>query len=88
MLINVDLKKKTAERIRGVSLKSFGLDERAFQDILYRSLDKLIPDDELLLLMQSRQWQEEPDLMAIDKDGKLYIFELKTWESRSENILQ
>lgn len=88
MLLNVDLKLKTADRIRGVSLKSFGLDERAFQDILYRSLDKLIPDGELLLLMQSRQWQEEPDLMAIDRDGKLYIFELKAWESRSENILQ
>jgi hypothetical protein len=88
MLLHVDLKTKIAERIRGVSLKSFGLDERAFQDIFYRSLDKLIPDDELLLLMQSRQWQEEPDLMAIDKYGKLYIFELKAWESRSENILQ
>ncbi len=88
MLLNIDLKNKLAERVRGVSLKSFGLDERAFQDILYRSLDKLIPDDELLLLMQSRQWQEEPDLMAIDKKGKLYIFELKAWESRSENILQ
>ena len=88
MLLNVDIQSKIAERVRGVSLKSFGLDERAFQDILYRSLDKLIPDDELLLLMQSRHWQEEPDLMAIDKDGKLYIFELKAWESHSENILQ
>lgn len=88
MLLNVDIQSKVAERVRGVSLKSFGLDERAFQDILYRSLDKLIPDDELLLLMQSRHWQEEPDLMAIDKEGKLYIFELKAWESHSENILQ
>jgi len=88
MLLNIDLQNLIAERVRGVSLKSFGLDERAFQDILYRSLDKLIPDDELLLLMQSRQWQEEPDLMAIDRKGKLYIFELKAWESRSENILQ
>lgn len=88
MLLNIDLQNIIAERVRGVSLKSFGLDERAFQDILYRSLDKLIPDDELLLLMQSRQWQEEPDLMAIDRKGKLYIFELKAWESRSENILQ
>lgn len=88
MLLEVDLKNKIAERVRGVDLKSFGIDERSFQDILYRSLDNLIPDDELLLLMQSRRWQEEPDLMAIDKDGKLYIFELKAWESRSENLLQ
>ncbi len=88
MLLEVDLKTNIAERVRGVDLKSFGIDERAFQDILYRSLDNLIPDDELLLLMQSRRWQEEPDLMAIDKEGKLFIFELKAWESRSDNLLQ
>lgn len=88
MLLEVDLKTNIAERVRGVDLKSFGIDERAFQEILYRSLDNLIPDDELLLLMQSRRWQEEPDLMAIDKDGKLFIFELKAWESRSDNLLQ
>ena len=88
MLLDVDLTSKIAERIRGKRLKDFGLDERAFQEILYNSLDKLIPDDEFILLMQSRRWQEEPDLMAIDKEGRLFIFELKAWESRSENILQ
>jgi hypothetical protein len=88
MLLKVDLKAKHATRVRGSKLKDFGLDERAFQDILFRSLDRLIPDDELLLLMQSRRGPEEPDLMALDKDGKLYIFELKAWEARSENLLQ
>lgn len=88
MLLRLDLNTKIAERIRGIDLKSIGIDERAFQEILYRSLDNLIPDDELLLLMQSRRWQEEPDLMAIDKDGNLFIFELKAWESRSDNLLQ
>jgi hypothetical protein len=88
MLLDVDLTSKIAERIRGKRLKDFGLDERAFQEILYNSLDKLIPDDEFILLMQSRRWQEEPDLMAIDKEGRLFIFELKAWESHSENILQ
>jgi hypothetical protein len=48
----------------------------------------LFPDDELVLLMQSRQWQEEPDLMAVDKNGDLFIFELKAWESDSSNLLQ
>jgi len=88
MLLEIDLKAKVGERIRGVNLKTFGIDERTFQEILYHSLDKLIPDDELVLLMQSRRWQEEPDLMAIDKEGKLYIFELKAWEARSDNLLQ
>ena len=41
-----------------------------------------------MIIMQSRQWQEEPDLMAIDRDGHLYIFELKAWESQPENLLQ
>jgi hypothetical protein len=69
MLLEIDLKAKVGERIRGVNLKNFGIDERTFKQIFYHSLDKLIPDDELVLLMQSRRWQEEPDLMAIDKEG-------------------
>ena len=38
--------------------------------------------------MQERQRQEEPDILTIDEKGKLHIFELKRWESRSENLLQ
>src|SRR5207249_5211245 len=28
------------------------------------------------------------DLMTVDKNGDLYIFELKAWESHSSNLLQ
>lgn len=38
--------------------------------------------------MQPRKWQEKPDLMALDREGNLYIFEIKVWESRNENLLQ
>jgi ribosomal protein L39E len=38
--------------------------------------------------MQSERGKEEPDLMALDRDGKLFIFEIKVWEARSENLLQ
>jgi hypothetical protein len=88
MLLSVDTKTRFAERKRTEHLPSFGFDERALQDILFKSLDRLFPDDELILLMQSRHWQEEPDLMAIDRNGDLYIFELKAWESQSSNLLQ
>lgn len=88
MLLKVDLESRLAARVPGQRLNAFGLDERGLQDVLFRSLDRLLPDDELLLVAQSRQWQEEPDLMALDKEGNLYIFELKAWESRSENLLQ
>jgi hypothetical protein len=88
MLLCINPKTRFAERKRTEHLGSFGLDERALQDILFKSHDRLFPDDELILLMQSRAWQEEPDLMAVDKDGNLYIFELKVWESHASNLLQ
>lgn len=88
MLLKVNTQKLYAEKQRGARLKDFGLDERRLQDILFRSLDKLFPDDELIPLMQSRPGGEEPDIMAVDKNGDLYIFELKAWESKPENLLQ
>ena len=88
MLLRVDTQTKLASRQRGVRLAEFGLDERGLQNILFRSLDRLIPEDELLLVMQSRRWQEEPDIMALGADGTLFVFELKAWESRSANLLQ
>lgn len=88
MLLKVDTKTFEAEKVRGVRLKQFGLDERKLQGVLFRSLERLFPDDELLLLMESQRWREEPDLMALDRDGNLFIFELKAWESSAENLLQ
>ena len=88
MLLLVDTNDKSAKRVTGATLKQFGLKETDFQSVLYQSLDRLVGEDELLLLMQSRSWQEEPDLMALDREGRLYIFEVKVWESRHENLLQ
>ena len=88
MLLSINTTTLFAKRQRTDRLNTFGIDERALQDILFRSLDRLFPDDELILLMQSQRGQEESDLMAVDKEGKLYIFELKIWESHSSNLLQ
>ncbi len=88
MLLKVNIQSKIATRIQGECLKSFELDERGFQEILFNSLERFLPDDELILIMQSRRWREEPDLLAIDKNGSLYIFEIKAWESIQENLLQ
>ncbi|WP_373508431.1 hypothetical protein [Thiocapsa sp.] len=88
MLLSINPETGETDKRRTLRLQSFGLDERALQGIFFRSLDRLFPDDELLLLMQSRAWQEEPDLMAIDREGRLFIFELKAWESQASNLLQ
>ncbi|WP_297575012.1 hypothetical protein [uncultured Deefgea sp.] len=88
MLLNINTKTKQAEKRRAASIQKFGFDERALQSVLFKSLDRLFPEDEMILLMQSRNWQEEPDLMAVDKNGDLFIFELKAVGSHSENLLQ
>jgi hypothetical protein len=88
MLLSINPETGDTDKRRTLHLQSFGLYERALQGILFRSLDRLVPDDELLLLMQSRAWQEEPDLMAIDREGRLFLFELKAWESQASNLLQ
>jgi hypothetical protein len=88
MLLTFNKSNNNIAKIRTCRLSDFNIDERKLQDILFQSLDRLFPDDELIMLMQSRRWQEEPDIMAIDKHGHLFIFELKAWESRPENILQ
>ena len=40
MLLNINTKTRYAEKRRTQMLQSFGLDERALQDILFRSLDR------------------------------------------------
>lgn len=88
MLFKLETQKENIEIVERVYLKDFGWDERKLQKLLFDNLDRVLREDELLLIMQSRRWQEEPDLMAINENGDLYIFELKAWESHSSNILQ
>jgi hypothetical protein len=88
MLLEFNEHKLIPRKLQSERLKSFGLNERDLQAVMFRCLDRLLPSEELLVVMQSRQWQEEPDIMGLDASGKLYIFELKAWESTSENLLQ
>lgn len=41
-----------------------------------------------MTIFQERKWQEEPDIMAMNGQGDLYIFELKRIQSNEDNILQ
>lgn len=39
-------------------------------------------------IFKERKFQEEADIMASDTNGNLYIFELKRWQAKEENLLQ
>lgn len=62
--------------------------EKHVEEFFATHLQDLIPENQLLLIGQERQYQEEADLLALDRAGTLYIFELKRWQSTSENLLQ
>lgn len=88
MLFKINPKTVELTRVKRVTLSDFSWNERKLQELLFRNLDEVIQTEELLVISQSRNYQEEPDLMALDENGDLWIFELKAWESEPENILQ
>jgi hypothetical protein len=88
MIFQLKKETKTISHIPRIRLCDIGWNEENFQRLLFENLEKVLQDEELLLIMQSRKWQEESDLMAIDGNGDLYIFELKAWESHEFNLLQ
>ena len=65
-----------------------GLKEKDIEDFLKSRLSEIVSEDALMLIGQERPFREEADLLALDEEGILYIFELKRWESNKENILQ
>lgn len=88
MLFELDCHKRELFNIERVRLQEFDWEERDLQELLYKNLDKVIREEEMIVLAQSRHWQEEPDLMAMDEAGDIWIFELKAWKSEEANILQ
>ena len=79
---------ESSGHVRITDLASVGLTEKHLEDFLRHQLSEVVSDEHLMLLGQERAFQEEADLLALDQDGNLYIFELKRWESRPENLLQ
>jgi hypothetical protein len=88
MIFRLNKRDHNIHRVQRNRLFEIEWKEEDFQQLLFKNLEKVLQDEELLLIMQSRKWQEEPDLMAIDGNGDLYIFELKAWESQEYNLLQ
>jgi hypothetical protein len=88
VLFTLNIKNYQIERLAAQRLSSFGWKEADLQRLLFQNLEKVLQDEDLLLIMQSVTGKEQPDLMAVDKSGDLYIFELKAWESEEENLLQ
>lgn len=89
MLFELNLEKPAeSKRVAIKQADDLRIKEKLIEDFLVANMMELLPEEQLMILGQERMWQEEADILALDKKGILYIFELKRWKSSSENLLQ
>ncbi len=89
MLYKLNQNDKTnAVPVQNVTFAQMGWTEKDLEKLLSKNMSAFLPDNQLFVIFQERQYQEEADIFALDRFGKLYIFELKRWASNQENILQ
>ncbi|REJ10368.1 EVE domain-containing protein [Halobacillus trueperi] len=74
--------------LKRTNLKNVGWREEDLEELLVQNLDRLLDEQHLMPLFTERKFQPEPDILALDHTGKLYIFELKRWKSKDDNLLQ
>lgn len=70
--------KDALEPVEFYDISKFEGKEKDLENLLANNLSDLYAEGgQLMPIFQERQWQEEPDLCALDKNGNLIIFELK-----------
>lgn len=88
MLYQLQQGVQNCQRARRVTLSDAGWSEKDLEVMVSKQIQELIYSRDLMTIFTERQWQEEPDILALDRKGDLYIFELKKWSSNQENLLQ
>lgn len=83
-----DNNRKQLRTVKRTSLASINWSEKDLENLISHNINKVISESGLMTIFQERLGQEEPDIMALDKEGNLYLFELKRWKSNKENLLQ
>lgn len=75
-------------KVKRVVLADIGWKEKDLEKLISNNIQDFISSSDLMTIFNERSRQEEPDIMALDCHGELYIFELKRWGSHQENLLQ
>lgn len=86
--LNKNRDKDQYRKVKRVTLADIGWKELDLQNLLSKNIFDLISSTDLMTIFNERPMQEEPDILALDKEGDLYIFELKRWSGYTENLLQ
>jgi len=89
MLYKLDNSTKSDyQKVKRTTLSAAGWNEKDLENLLSKHISDLLSSNALMTIFTERPRQEEPDVLALDSKGELYIFELKSWKSNSENLLQ
>lgn len=88
MLYQLDRGKQDYKKVRRVNLRDIGWTEGDLERLVSKHIQDFIYARDLMTIFTERKGKEEPDILALDKNGDLYIFELKRWGSDQENLLQ
>lgn len=66
------------EMLPSYNFRDLGKLEKDLENLLANNLADLYAEEgQLMPIFQERSWQSEPDLCALNRDGDLFIFELK-----------
>lgn len=82
------ISKGNCEKVERITLADIGWREKDLENLISKNIGDLIYSNDLMTIFTERQGNEEPDIIALDSIGDLYIFELKRWASNKENLLQ
>jgi hypothetical protein len=74
--------------LRSSQLAAHGWQEKDLENLVADNIDHFVAGNQLFVIAQSVVMREMPDIMALDRDGGLHLFELKRWRSNEENLLQ
>ena len=86
--LNKTEKRYEYQKVKRVTLADIGWKEKDLESLMSYNIQDFISSNDLMTIFTERSRQEEPDIMAIDRYGDLYIFELKRWSGQQENLLQ
>ena len=74
--------------VRRIRLADIGWKEKDLENLIANNIEDFISSSDLMTIFTEQKGQEAPDILALDKMGELYIFELKREEGKQENLLQ
>lgn len=88
MLYKLNEEASGYEMVKQSKLEDFRWKEKDLENIIANNIEDFINTEELMTIFTEKKGQKAPDIMALDKNGDLYILELKRVKGTDDTLLQ